>query len=148
MTATLLYRIAAGVLLLFAVGHTLGFLTFRPASAEGLAVYDAMNSVRFEFDGAAHSYAGFYTGFGLTVTAYMLFSAFLAWHLGSLAARQPQAIGALAWVFAAVQVACLVLSVLYFFLVPIVFSAVVVACLVGAAWRLGKAPAARTASPG
>lgn len=50
MTATLPYRIAAGVLLLFAVGHTLGFLTFRPASAEGLAVYDAMNSVRFEFE--------------------------------------------------------------------------------------------------
>ena len=37
MSATLLYRIAAGLLLLFAVGHTLGFLGFKPASVEGLA---------------------------------------------------------------------------------------------------------------
>jgi len=37
MSATLLYRIAAATLLLFAVGHTLGFLGLKPASAEGLA---------------------------------------------------------------------------------------------------------------
>lgn len=146
MTATLLYRIAAVVLVLFAAGHTVGFLTFRPSSREGLAVYEAMRSVRFDFDGAVHSYAGFYVGFGLTVTVYMLLSAFLAWHLGALAARQPQAIGALAWVFAAAQLACLVLSVLYFFRVPIVFSAVVVVCLVWAAWLL-RTPAIRTARP-
>jgi hypothetical protein len=141
MTVRLLYRIAAVVLVLFAAGHTLGFLGFRPSSPEGLAVYEAMNSVRFEFAGAAYSYAGFYTGFGLQVTAYMLFCAFLAWHLGSLAVRQPQAIGALAWGFAAVQLAFLVLSVLYFFLVPILFSAAVVVCLVWAAWRVGHARA-------
>lgn len=141
MTATLLYRIAAVVLLLFAAGHTFGFLTFRPPSPEGLAVYEAMKSVHFEFDGAAHSYAGFYTGFGLTVTAYMLFSAFLAWHLGALAASQPRAIGTLAWAFAAVQLACLVLSVLYFFLVPILFSGAVAVCLLGAAWLLRDAAA-------
>src|SRR5262245_35327708 len=111
MTATLLYRIAAVVFVFFAAGHTLGFLSFRPSSPEGLAVYEAMNSVRFDFAGAEYSYAKFYTGFGLTVTAYMLFCAFLAWHLGSLARRQPQAIGGLAWVFAAVQVVCLVLNV-------------------------------------
>lgn len=139
MTATLLYRIAAVVLLLFAAGHTVGFLTFRPPSPQGLAVYESMQSVHFEFDGGTFSYGGFYTGFGLTVTAYMLFSAFLAWHLGSLAASRPQAIGALAWVFAAVQLACLVLSVIYFFLVPILFSAAVVLCLLGAAWLLRNA---------
>lgn len=81
MSATLLYCIAAVLLLLFAVGHTVGFMGFKPASPEGLAVRDAMNSVRFEFKGASHSYGGFYTGFGLTVTAYLVFSAFLAWHL-------------------------------------------------------------------
>jgi hypothetical protein len=139
MTATRLYRIAAVVLVLFAAGHTLGFLSFRPSSAEGLSVYEAMNSVQFEFDGSKHSYANFYTGFGLDVTAYMLFSAFLAWHLGAVAKRQPEAIGPLAWVFAAVQLACLVLSVVYFFLVPILFSAVVVVCLAWAAWLVGRA---------
>jgi hypothetical protein len=48
MSATLLYRIAAFVFVLFAVGHTYGFLSLRPPSAEGRAVYDAMNTVRFE----------------------------------------------------------------------------------------------------
>jgi hypothetical protein len=138
MTARLPYRIAAVVLLLFAAGHTLGFLSFRPESAEGRAVYEAMNGVHFDFDGAMRSYAEFYKGFGLQVTAFLLFCAFLAWHLGRLAASQPQAIGPLAWAFAAVQVANLVLSAVYFFVVPVVFSAVTVACLLWAAWLLRR----------
>src|SRR5689334_13201037 len=68
MTATQLHRIAAVVLVVFAAGHTVGFIAFRPPSAEGLAVHQAMNSVQFEFDGAKHSYGAFYTGFGITVT--------------------------------------------------------------------------------
>ncbi len=141
MTAKLPYRIAAIVLVLFAVGHTFGLLAFRPASAEGLAVYDAMNSVPFDLDGAARTYAGLYTGFGLMVTAYLLFCAFLAWHLGNLAASQPKAIGVLAWVFLVAQLAIFVLSVLYFFLVPAVLSGLIVACLLWAAWLLRNAAA-------
>lgn len=141
MTATLLYRIAAVVLVLFAAGHTTGFLTFRPSTAEGMAVYNAMNSVRIDIGGAERTYSGLYIGFGLMVTAYMLLSAFLAWHLGAVARKEPRAIRALAWVFAAAQVACLALSVIYFFLVPAVFSAAAVVCLLWAAWLLRNAPA-------
>jgi hypothetical protein len=141
VTATLLYRIAAALLLLFAAGHTFGFLTFRPSSPEGLAVYHSMSSVKFEFNGSSISYAKFYNGFGLTVTAYLLFSAFLAWHLGTLAAVQPQAIGSLSWAFALVQLACFALSVLYLFIVPVIFSGVVFASLAWAAWLLGHARA-------
>ena len=43
MTARLLYRIAAVALVMFAIGHTMGFLSFRPLSSEGLAVYDAIS---------------------------------------------------------------------------------------------------------
>jgi hypothetical protein len=109
---------------------------FKPPTAEGLAVRDAMNSVQFEIKGASGSYGKFYTGFGLTVTAYLVFSAFLAWHLGGMAASQPQAVRALAWAFAAVQLACLGLTVAYFFLLPAVFSGVIAICLVWAAWLL------------
>jgi hypothetical protein len=141
LSAKVLYRIAAVVLVLFAAGHTFGFLSFRPSSTEGLAVYDAMNSVHFDFDGAARSYGEFYIGFGLMVTGYLLFCAFLAWRLGGLAASQPHAIGALAWAFALVQLATLVLSVLYFFLVPTVMCAVILVCLLWAAWLLRSAAA-------
>ena len=138
MSATLLYRIATVVLVLFAAGHTLGFLRFRPASAEGRAVFDAMNSVGFDFKGRKYTYAGFYKGFGLMVTAYLLFAACLAWSLGDLAATQSPAVAVIAWAFTATQAACLLLSVLYFFVVPAIFSAVVLVCLGWAAWLVGN----------
>ena len=141
MSPTLLYRIAAALLLLFAAGHTLGFLAFKPPTSEGLAVRNAMNSVQFQFKGSSYSYGRFYKGFGLMVTAYLLFSAFLAWHLGSLASTSPQSIGVLAWVFVAVQLACLVLSLLYFFLLPALFSGIVVIALGWAAWLLSSSGA-------
>ena len=99
MRATVLYRIASVLLILFAAGHTFGFLSFKPPSAEGRAVYDDMNEVHFQVKGATWSYGGFYRGFGLFVTAYLLFSAFLAWYLGALAGTDARVIGALGWVF-------------------------------------------------
>ena len=136
MRPTVLYRIAALLLFLFACGHTAGFLTFKPASADGMAAMNAMNGVAFDFEGNSRTFGGFYTGFGLTVTAYLLFSAFVAWHLGRLAAQQPGAAVPLAWALVAVQLVSLALSVRYFFIVPVIFSALVIACLVWATLQL------------
>ena len=96
MNARVLYRIAAVMFVLFAAGHTFGFLSFQPPTAEALAVRDAMTNVHFQVGHASFSYGGFYTGFGLYVTAYMLFSAYVAWHLSGLAgslARGRRAVG-------------------------------------------------------
>jgi hypothetical protein len=132
--ATLFYRIASVLFILFAAGHTIGFLAFKPPSSEGLAVRDAMQNVHFQVKGSSFTYGEFYTGFGLYATVYLLFSAFLAWHLGNLARTTPQAIGSLAWVFVAVQIASLVLSWRYFLLPPVILSASVAACLAWAGW--------------
>jgi hypothetical protein len=129
MTPTLLYRIAAVLFLVVAAGHTFGFLKFEPPTAEGAAVRDAMNNVHFQIGKASFSYGGFYVGFGLYVTVYLLFSVYLAWHLGGLARSHPEAIGALGWVFFAVQLAGLALSWIYFALPPTVLSALVAICL-------------------
>jgi hypothetical protein len=139
MNATVLYRTASILLVLFAAGHTAGFLRFKPPTPDAVAVRDAMSSVHFPVGGSQFTYRGFYDGFGLFVTVYLLFSAFLAWYLGDLARSNPQAIGALGWVFFTVQLAILALSWVYFFTAPIVFAALVAACLGGAAWlaRLG-----------
>ncbi len=134
MNATLLYRIASVMLVLFSLGHTIGFLKLKAPTQEALAVREAMDNVHFEIRGASFSFGGFYVGFGLYITAYLLFSAFLAWHLGGLAAREPQAIGALGWAFLAVQLAGLVLSCIYFSAVPAAFSALLAACLGWAAF--------------
>ena len=134
MNATLIYRIASVLLVLFAAGHTFGFMRFKPSTPEALAVRDAMNNVHFQVRGADFSYGGFYTGFGVTITVYLLFSAFLAWHLGGLARAHPEAVGVLGWVFVAVQVAMAVLSWLYFSIAPAVLSVLIALCLAWAAW--------------
>src|SRR6266568_2593595 len=127
--ATLLYRIASVLLVLFAAGHTFGFLGFKPPSPEAQVVRHAMDSVRFQVGKGNFTYGGFYTGFGLYITVYLLFTAFLAWHLGALAGANPRAIGALAWVFFAVQIVSLVLSLIYFSAAPATMSALLAVCL-------------------
>jgi len=134
MAATWLYRIAALVFVLFALGHTYGFLSLRPPSDEGRAVYNAMNTVHFVVNGRSYTYGNFYRGFGLSCTVSLIFSAFLSWYLGELARSTPAAIGALGWVFFVVQLASVVLSFLYFGPPPMVLSALVAILLGSAAW--------------
>ena len=137
--ATLLFRIASVLFVLFAAGHTLGFLGFKPASPEARAVRESMDSVRFQVGKSSFSYGGFYTGFGLYITAYLFFAAFLSWRLGSLAAASPGAIASLAWAFFAVQVVSVILSWLYFFAPPTILSALLAICLGWAAWLVQSA---------
>lgn len=151
MKPTLLYRIASVVFVLFALGHTFGFLTFRPHSAEGLAVWNAMNNVHFHEAGGVFSYGEFYVGFGLSISASTLFSAIVSWHLGKAAIKSPATSVALAWSFFALQLVGVVLSFLYFALAPQVLSALVAICLGCAAWGMHKASVAqhkRSASVG
>ncbi len=136
MSATLLYRIAAVLMVLFAVGHTFGFLLFTPSTPEGLAVRDAMNNVHFSVGGTTFSYGGFYRGFGLSITVNMLFMALLAWHLGTLARTAPQTIGMVGWGFLVVQLAGLALSFRYFAAAPAAFSSVVAICVGWAAIKV------------
>jgi hypothetical protein len=48
--------------------------TFKSSSPEVRGVREAMNAVHFQFMGTDCSYGGFYIGFGLLFTAYLLFS--------------------------------------------------------------------------
>jgi hypothetical protein len=139
MKATWLYRIAAILLALFAAAHTVGFLKFVPPTAEGKAVMDAMNNVHLQ-PGAVYTYGGFYRGFGLFVTVYLLFAAFLAWHLGELARELPAAAGSLPWIFFCVQLASLAITWRYFPAPPIVSTALVTLCSGWAALLVRSAP--------
>jgi hypothetical protein len=142
MNTTLLFRVAAVLLILFAAAHTFGFLSFTPPTPEGAAVRDAMNNVHFQIKNHSYSYGNFYRGFGLFATAYLLFAAFLAWHLGAMAAKHPQAIGSLAWVFFGLQLVSMAVSWIYFAPPPAISSGLVAACVGWAALRLNKKKAA------
>jgi hypothetical protein len=129
MKATRWFRISAVVLLLFAIGHTVGFLSFRPPTADGQGVFAAMNNVRFSAGGSTVSYGDFYRGFGLSITASQLFFAWLAWLLASMAQRDPESARRIAWGMVGLQVVGLALSLRYFSTGPALLSVVSAACL-------------------
>lgn len=93
-----------------------------------------MNDVHFAQGGMTYSYGAFYRGFGLSISVSLVFSAFLAWHLGELARKLPQAIGALGWLFFLVQIAGIAISLKYFGATQAIFSALVALCVGSAAW--------------
>lgn len=133
--AKLPFRIAAGVFLLFAVGHTAGFPNFRPSSAEALAVLDGMRRVQFNFGGSIATWRGLFDGFGYSATFSLLFSAALSWRLGNAGEGERALARTIAWMLAGVQAASIVICLIYFGPTQAVFSAVCGGCLVWAALR-------------
>lgn len=137
MKASTFYRIAAVLILLFAVGHTVGFLQHDPSwGVDSLLV--SMKSIHFDLQGFRRSYWDFFVGFGLFVTVFLLFAAVLAWQLGGVAAETLARMRGIAWAFALCFVVITVLSWRYFFAIPIVFSFLITVCLILAAWLSAK----------
>jgi hypothetical protein len=132
MKSTVLYRIACVLLVLFAAGNTYGVLKSRMAAG--------MNTAHFPGGHAEFTYAQVVLGLGLFCSLYFLFSAYLASHLGGLARTNPQAIGALSWVFFAVQLVSLVMSKIYLAAGPLILSGLIAICTGWAAWTLRSAP--------
>ena len=77
MSASLLYRIASVLLLLFAAGHTLGFRQADPGWGVD-ALIESMKAKHFQVQGMSVTYWGFFTGFGLFVSVFLVFAAVLA----------------------------------------------------------------------
>jgi hypothetical protein len=124
LRAAVWFRVTAGLMLLFAAGHTFGFLTFDPGTAEGRGVLAAMNGTHFSVGGSTFSYGEFYLGFGLTISAVQLFEAWLAWQLGSMARRGVRDARVIAWGMVVLQVIGFGLSWRYFSIVPAALSLV------------------------
>jgi hypothetical protein len=133
MKASLFYRIAAVLLLLFAVGHTLGFRQSDPSWGVG-TLLGSMRSIHFEVQGFSRTYWDLFVAAGFSVGVFYFFAAILAWQLGSLPAETVVLMRSTAWAFAVCFAAITVVSWRYLFILPIVFSIVITACLIAAAW--------------
>ncbi|MGH9714018.1 MAG: LIC_13387 family protein [Candidatus Acidiferrales bacterium] len=83
MKPSLFYRIAAVLLLLFSVAHTLGFRQTDPSWGVDSLV-GSMRSIHFDMQGFSRTYYDFFLGAGYSVGLFFLFSAVLAWQLGAL----------------------------------------------------------------
>jgi hypothetical protein len=121
-----LYRITAYLLLIFCALHTFGVLRSHAAyGQEAGAVLSAMKSVHFEVMGASCSYYGFYLGFGLLFSVFLLFSAAVSWHLGGLGPDDKASSWPIAWALFFSQVLVTILSWAYFFIAPVVTSTLI-----------------------
>jgi hypothetical protein len=133
MKASLFYRIAAVILLVFAVGHTLGFRQSDPTWGID-TLLGSMRSIHFEVQGFSRTYWDLFLAAGFSVGVFYLFAAILAWQLGCLPAETLALMRGTAWAFAACFAAITVVSWKYLFILPIAFSIVITVCLIAAAW--------------
>ena len=133
MSVSLLYRVSSGLLILFALGHTIGFRRVDPRwNADN--VVSGMRSVTFDVQGLNRSYWDFFTGFGLFVSVFLVFAAILAWQLGAMSPESLAAIPVVRWSFAFCFVLIACFTWRYFFIAPGAFSTLIALGLVAAAW--------------
>lgn len=137
MKASIIYRVAAVLLLLFALAHTYGFRQSDPRWGVE-ALLGSMRSIHFDVDGSSRTYWDLFLAAGFSVGVFFLFCAVLAWQLGGLAGETLARMRGVTWAFALCFAAITVLSWRYLFILPVVFSAVVTVCLVSAAWLTRK----------
>ena len=133
------YRVAAYLLVIFCAGQTAGgMLSRKSLGPESDAVFASMRSVRFAFNGSTVSWYGFWFGFGLMVSVFLLFSAVIAWQLDKAGPDEWPAVAVIAWTFAASQAATAILSWTYFFAGPGVLATAVAVLVAAGAWRKGR----------
>jgi len=132
MKASVLYRITAVLLLLFAISHTVGFSQSDPSW--GLdALLSSMRSIHFDVLGFNRTYWDFFVAAGFSVGVLYLFAGILAWELGGLPAETLAKMRGTAWAFALCFAAIAVVSWRYLFVIPIAFSSVIALGLIAAA---------------
>jgi hypothetical protein len=137
MKASLLYRIAAVLLLFFSAGHTLGFRQSDPTWGVD-ALRSSMRSIHFDVQGFNRTYWDLFVGAGFSVGVFYLFAAILAWQLGGLPVTTLALMRGTAWAFALSFAAITVVSWRYLFILPLAFSIAITVCLTAAAWISAK----------
>jgi hypothetical protein len=137
MKASMFYRSAAVLLLLFAISHSIGFRQSDPAWGVD-ALVGSMRALHFDVQGVNRTYWDFFEGAGFTVGVLYLFSAILAWQLGGLPTATLAHMRGIAWAFALCFAAITVVSWKYLFILPVAFSLAITVCLTAAAWVSAK----------
>ena len=99
MKASVFYRAAAVLLLLFAAAHTIGFQQSDPKWGVDVLLA-SMRSIQFDLQGFNRTYWDLFMAAGLSVGVFYLFAAVLAWQLGGLSAETLVLMRGTRWAFA------------------------------------------------
>ena len=138
METSVIYRVVAVLLVLYAAGHTLGFNRVDPVWGVNAPIA-ALQRITFVAQGTpGRTYWGFYLGFGYFCSILMLLAAALAWQLGGLSPDALRQMQLIRWAFAIAFVAATAITWRFFFTVPVAFSAVITLGLVAGAWVRGS----------
>lgn len=134
MKASVFYRTATVLLLLFAIAHTLGFRQTNPEWQGTGSVIASMQSVHFDAGGFNRTYWDFFSAFGLYFSVFLVFAAAMAWQLGGLPAETGAPLRRTARMLAVSFAVVTALTWSYGFTIPLVFSALITVCLIAGAW--------------
>ena len=140
----LFLRIASALTLIHAVLHTVGGVFGKIDPGPASVAVEAMKVNHFLFMGSIRSFWEFQRGMGLMVTIFLTAEAVLFWQLSSLARRDATRLRPILATFAIAYAAIDVISLNYFFLVPVLVEAVI-AVLLGLAFVAAKPEAAGAA---
>ena len=138
MSPSILYRVASVLLVLFGLGHQLGFRRVDPRWGVDSAI-GALKATQFQVQGMTRTYWDFFSGFGFFVTVLLFFSAILAFQLAGLSKESLRNLSLVTWAFAVSFVVIALLTWRYFFIAPLIFSSLVALCLLMAAWSAARA---------
>ena len=135
--ASILYRISSVLMLLLAVGHTLGFRQSDPEWGVD-TLLGSMRSLHFDVQGFSRTYWDLFLAAGFSVGIFYGFSAVLAWQLGRLPAETLARLRGTTWALTVCFAAITAVSWTYLFIVPIVMALLITGCLAAAAWLSAK----------
>src|SRR5258708_11172320 len=121
MKTSAFYRIAAILLLLFDIGHTLGFRQSDPKWGVD-ALLASMRSIHFDVQGFSRTYWDLFVGAGLFVSVFLLFAAVLAWQLGGLSSVTLRLLRPPSFALSLSFFPLPLLYSIYFFILPFTFS--------------------------
>jgi len=132
MKAAIFVRIAAGLVLLHAVLHTVGGVFGKVPGGPAAVAVAAMKANSFVALGNTRTFWDFYRGMGLGVTIFLSMEAVVLWLLAPLVVRYGRELRPVLIAFAIGYLVFAVNSYRYFFLGPVVAEVLIAGCLIAA----------------
>ena len=138
MKASVLLRIASVLVLINAVGHTLGAVFGHAAPGIQAETESVIKANQFVAMGVTRTYWDYFIGYGWSLTVYLLLEAVVFWQLASLVKTDGVRLRPVVMSLCVACAASAVLCWRYFFAAPAVFQLVIAGCLLGAWVMMGK----------
>jgi hypothetical protein len=139
MNTKLLLRIASGLTLFFATGHSVGHFTRKShMEPEAQAVFKAMEGYKFPIGSQFRTYDEFFDGMSLNLTISLVAFMILLWMLSNIANEFPKVCNTLIWPVLIGMIGFTITGFVYFFFVPAITCLLISMLLLASMFMLKK----------